>query len=53
VKTVFSGEKQPGFHTEAWLGVDDEGNGMPSGVYLILLKGGDKIRGIRRAVLMK
>ncbi|MBN1895344.1 hypothetical protein JW906_12655, partial [bacterium] len=53
VRTVFSGERQPGFYREVWRGEDDEGNPVPSGVYLILLKTGDRVCGTRRAVLMK
>ena len=43
VKTLFQGSLPAGGHDEVWLGRDDQGREVPSGVYVCRLQAGDRI----------
>lgn len=43
ITTIFSGRTSPGIHQLRWEGIDCHGNEVPSGIYLLILKGGGRI----------
>ena len=43
ITTIFSGRTSPGIHQLRWEGFDCHGNEVPSGIYLLILKGGGRI----------
>lgn len=47
VNTVFAGVKPVGRHTFPWLGRDDDGRTLPSGVYLATLQTADQTRSVK------
>jgi len=52
VKTLINERKSPGFYNETWLGLDDFGLRIGSGIYLVKLKSCENID-IRKVVLVK
>ena len=52
VRTLFRGNKQAGTHTFRWDGRDDTGNSVVSGVYLLVVKAGER-RFQEKLILMK
>ena len=52
VRALFRGNKQAGTHTFRWDGRDDTGNSVVSGVYLLIVKAGER-RFQEKLILMK
>jgi len=52
VKTLASGLHSAGAHSVAWLGADDGGRRVPSGVYLVRFIAGSTVRN-QRLLLVK
>ena len=51
VKTLFSGNMNPGFHSIFWDGTDDIGRSLSTGVYLIRLQSVDEMRMLKTMLL--
>jgi agmatine/peptidylarginine deiminase len=47
VKTLLSGEMQPGIHTVQWNGTGHSGNELPGGIYLCRLVMADRVESLR------
>ena len=52
IRTLVEEEKEPGYYTVTWDGVDSDGVGAASGIYFYRLKVGD-FNATKRMVLMK
>ena len=52
INTLFNNNQKPGFYNFEWLGIDRNGNSVPSGVYFIQVKSGLNIN-TQKVALMK
>jgi hypothetical protein len=53
IKTLYSGEKQPGVHTAVWNGVNKQGEVVASGVYFYQLQGPNGIEETKKMLFLK
>lgn len=53
IRTLISGDVQPGIHSVIWNGKDDQGEQVASGIYLYRLKSGNRMTLTKKMILLR